>query len=153
MEKKEGRKLDMRFSSIKVNKFSQFDLSKEFDLSNKPFVNFISNFGFKITPGENKISCFINVEMKIIETNEAFAELKVENIFEIKPMSLISKPNNKGGYDIPNDILRTIVTISISTVRGILSEKLKGTVIQNEIYPLINPSSIFEQIENKKNQN
>ena len=147
MDKKEIKTLNMRFIDINVNKYSQFDLLEKFEKSKKPLVSFESSFKFDIKPEEDKISCIANVEVKIIETNELFAELKVENVFELKPMSEIIKPNDKNQFDIPNDILHTVVSLSISTVRGILSEKLKGTFIQHEVYPLINPAILFEKNE------
>lgn len=138
--------LNMRFTDIKVSKYLQYDLQIDFDNEKKPLVQFQSNFNFQVLEDTEKISCLIDVKILILETEEVFAELKVENIFEIKPFTDIIKPNsNKNGFNIPDAILINLVSISISTVRGILSEKLKGTIVQNEIFPLIDPLSIFKK--------
>ncbi|MFZ2283071.1 MAG: hypothetical protein WAV86_04285 [Lutibacter sp.] len=137
--------LNLRFAGIKVSKYSQYDLEEEFKKDEKPLVEFQSNFQFKVLENEEKVACLVTVKIVMIETREEFAELQVENIFEIKPFKdlIISKADN--GFNIPDAVLHNLVSLSISTVRGILSEKLKGTIAQNEIYPLINPATIFKK--------
>lgn len=139
--------LNLRFAEIKVSKYSQYDLEKDFKKDEKPFVEFQSSFNFKILEKEERLSCLVTVVIIIIETKEEFAELKVENIFELKPFKDVIKSKSENSYDIPDAVLHNLVSLSISTVRGILSEKLKGTIVQNEVYPLIDPTSLFN---NKK---
>ena len=139
--------LNLRFAEIKVTKYSQYDLEKDFKKDEKPFVEFQSSFNFKVLEKEERLSCLVTVAIIIIETKEEFAELKVENIFELKPFKDVIKSKSENSYDIPDAILHNLVSLSISTVRGILSEKLKGTIVQNEVYPLIDPTSLFK---NKK---
>lgn len=136
--------LNLRFAEIKVSKYSQYDLKKEFKEDVNPLTEFHSNFQFKILEKEERLSCLVTVLIKIIETKEDFAELQVENTFEVRPFKDVVKLKETGVYDIPDDILHNLVSLSISTVRGILFEKLKGTIVQNEVYPLINPTSFFE---------
>jgi hypothetical protein len=135
---------NLRFAEINISKYSQFDLEKEFNKDEKPLIEFQSDFLFKVLKEEDKIICVVSVKLIIIETKEYFAELKVENIFSIKPFDEIIKIESDDTFDIPNPVLHNLVSLSISTVRGILSEKLKGTIAQNEVYPLINAASLFE---------
>jgi len=146
MDNKDNIKLNMRFTDINVIKYSQYDLIESFDKNNKTLVNFQSNFQFKVIPETESMACSVIVEIRIIETDELFSELKVQNIFEVKPLSKILNTKKENSYDIPNGLLNTIISLSISTVRGILSEKLKGTFIQNEVYPLIDPSKLIKNI-------
>ena len=139
--------LNLRFAEIKVSKYSQYDLENDFKKDEKPFVEFQSSFNFKILEKEERLSCLVTVVIIIIETKEEFAELKVENIFELKPFKDVIKSKSENSYDIPDAVLHNLVSLSISTVRGILSEKLKGTIVQNEVYPLIDPTLLFN---NKK---
>ena len=136
--------LSLRFAEIKVSKYSQFELEKNFNKENKPLVEFQSNFKFRIIEDEEKVACLVTVKLIIIETREEFSSLQVENIFEINPLKEIIKSKAENSYEIPDSILHNLVSISVSTVRGILSEKLKGTFAQNEIYPLVDPVSLFK---------
>ncbi|QIE58633.1 hypothetical protein G5B37_03375 [Rasiella rasia] len=142
MDKQESKKLDMRFKNIKVLKYSQFDLLEEFDKDVRPLVNFNSNFQFKVEPENNQITCVVMVQISILETGELFSELKVENVIEMTPLAEIIETSD-GSHNVPNGILQLVVSLSISTVRGILSEKVKGTIMQDEIYPLIDPASLI----------
>ena len=143
MEEKELT-FGLRFDEIKLNKYSQFDLEQDFDEEAKGLIEFQSNFNFKILEKEEKIVCTVDVRLVILETKEAFAEIKVENFFKIHPFSEVIKKKSENNYDIPNPLLRNLVLQSISTVRGILSEKLKGTIAQKEVYPLINLDNLFK---------
>ncbi|MEH6618510.1 hypothetical protein [Maribacter arcticus] len=138
---------NLRFAEIKLSKFSQFDLEQEFDGKAIPLIEFQSNFQFKVLADEEKLICIVTVKLIILETKEEFAELKVENVFNIQPFNEIIKLKPDNSHDIPNPVLHNIVSLSISTVRGILSEKLKGTIAQREVYPLMNVPALFE---NKK---
>jgi hypothetical protein len=136
---------NLRFAEIQVSKYSQFDLIKEFNKSKKPLIEFQSDFQFKVVKNEGKIICIVTVKLIVIETKEDFAELKVENAFNIEPFGEVVKTVDDKNYDIPNPVLHNLVSLSISTVRGILFEKLKGTIAQNEVYPLINAASLFKE--------
>ncbi len=136
--------LSLRFAEIKVSKYSQFELDKDFDKEKKPLVEFQSNFQIKVLKNEEKLACLVTVKIIIIETREEFSELQVENIFEINPLKSIIKSKSENSYDIPDAILHNLISLSVSTVRGILSEKLRGTFAQNEIYPLLDPVALFK---------
>ena len=90
----------------------------------------------------------IIVKLVLLETKEDFAALKVESFFELKPFNnVIQKVNDN--FDIPDGILVNIATLSAGTVRGILFEKLKGTIVEKEVYPLIDINALFKQFQNK----
>lgn len=136
--------LNLGYKNIKVVRFSQFELDKEFDKDRFPLVEFQTTFNFKIDEKDEIIVCTIEVKIKILETGEDFAELIVENSFNISPLKeLINIDSNQ--YNIPIPILQTIASICGSTVRGILFERLRGSTIQNEVYPLIDITQLFTE--------
>lgn len=136
---------DLRFVEIKVLKYSQFDVERQFDPKATPLVEFQSNFQFRVIPQDQMVGCQVTVKLIIIETKEEFAELKIENLFEIKPFDSIIKAVSPGNFEIPDGIIITIASISASTVRGILFEKLKGSIVQREVYPLIDIASLLAE--------
>jgi hypothetical protein len=137
---------NLRMLDIKVIQFSQFDLIKEFDKIKFPLVEYQTDLNFRVIEVDDKITCLANVKIKILETNEFFAELKVETNFNVSPLNLLAKLVD-GKYDVNSQLLHSLGSISLSTIRGILFEKLKGSIIQNEIYPLTDLSKVF--LENK----
>lgn len=140
--------LNMRFKEIKVIKFSQFDLESEVNSLKEPLVEFQTNFQFRAFEKEDLLACLISVKLVLLATNEDFAELKVESFFEIKPFNEVIK-KVEDTYDIPDGILVNIASLSASTVRGILFEKLKGTIVEKEVYPLIDVNSLFNEFRKK----
>ena len=138
------QKLNIRYANINVSKYSQFDLKKEFNKDSKPLINFNTNFNFQVKQEKNLLICIISLNLSIIETGESYCDLVIENEFEIKQLSKILIKNKAKEFNVPVEILRTLVSMSSSTMRGILYEKSKGTMIQNEIYPIFDPSKIIK---------
>jgi hypothetical protein len=131
----------MRFSKINVLRYSQYDISN-FDVSKDALIEYQTNFQFKIQKESSEIVILGNVKLFLIETKELFAELKVECFFELKPFDDAIK-QKENSYDVPNDLLISLTTIVIGTIRGILHEKLKGTPLQKEVYPLMNTKELM----------
>lgn len=134
----------LRFAEIKLLNYSQFDLEKEFDKDAKALIEFKSNIGFRVLAKEEQIVCTIDVILLINETKEEFSKIKVENYFNVTPFKEVIKEKSPNNYDIPTPLIHNLVSISVSTVRGIISEKLKGTIAQKEVYPLINLQDLFK---------
>lgn len=137
----------VRILDIKITQFSQFNITTNFDVSKSPLVEFQTSLNYKAIENEEKVVCFLNVKIKIIETNEYFAELKSEIIFNVTPISNVVR-NVNDNQEIDTQLLHDITSLSISTIRGVLFEKLKGSIIQKEIYPLIDLSKLFPKITN-----
>ena len=67
-------------------------------------------------------------------------------MLNLKLNVFLKKVENR--FDIPNGLLVNIATLSVSTVRGILFEKLKGTIVEKEVYPLIDITTMFKNLKN-----
>lgn len=143
MDKKNETIFNLRIVDIKVVKFSQFELLEEFDVSRYPLVEYQTNFDFKVVEKDNKIKTIITVKIVMLETKEIFAELIVETSFLVSPIEKIAVKVDETKYDVKSIVLYNIATVSLSTIRGILFEKLKGSVIQKEIYPMVNLADMF----------
>ena len=72
---------NLRILDIKVVRFSQFELFEKFNSELFPLVEYQTQFDFKVTEEEEKITSVVTVKIKFIETNEYFAELIVETSF------------------------------------------------------------------------
>lgn len=148
MAKEKEITYNLRILDIKVVRFSQFELLEKFDETKYPLVEYQTNFDFKVIEEEEKIISIITVKIKIIDTNEYFAELIVETSFFVSPIDIIVTKAENGKFDVKGIVLYNIASVSLSTIRGILFERLKGSIIQKELYPLADLSKVFLQ-ENK----
>jgi hypothetical protein len=137
MKKKEKEiQFQMRISSINVLRFSQYDIG-EFDYNKFDAIEYQSDFGVKVIDESNEIAVEATVKLKVKELDSLFGELKVIMKFSIIPFdSVILK--EKDGFQIPDMLMLNFFNLITGTIRGILYEKLRGTVLQNEVFPLIN---------------
>lgn len=141
MENSKKLSFNMRYAGIKTSKFNQHDVNLSPDSLKNPLIEFQTNIQFRVFEKEQHIGCLVNVKMFILETNEEFAELQVENLFDIKPFEDVVLRKGKDKFEVSDTVMVNLASISVSTVRGILYEKLKGTIAQNEVYPLIDVSN------------
>jgi hypothetical protein len=56
MTEKNKLTFNMRYNEIKVIKYSQFDLEKEFEIKKSPLCQFQSNFQFKVLDTEETLA-------------------------------------------------------------------------------------------------
>lgn len=150
MENKEGLTYNLRILGIKIIKFAQFELLQEINLKNTPSLEYQTQFEFKVFEIEERIDSIITVKIKVVETEEYYAELIVETSFYVNPIKSIVKKVKNGGHEINNAVIYNISSVSLSTIRGILFEKLKGSAIQQEILPLTDLSKIFLEQRKEK---
>lgn len=133
--------LEMKFDGIKIINFSQSNL--DFDNDKKNIIEFQTDFQFNVYNDSSKIGCLLNLKVIVPNFEEEFAELKVEFFFIIRPFDKVVLKTDDDKYGIPDALMHNLASISISTARGILFEKLRGSVLQNDIFPLINPADLF----------
>lgn len=60
--------------------------------------------------------------------------------FKLLGFEEILKQNEKGQVDIPDDLMITLLSVSYSTIRGILAEQIAGTDYSKFFLPLVNVS-------------
>lgn len=144
-KKKKDIKLGLRYSSINVLKFSQYDVG-DFDAKNDDIIEYQTDFAAIVLEKTEEIGIQTTIKLKIIEIDEIFCELKVESRFQVVPFNDIIVKNDKG-YDIPDGLLVNFTAIILGTIRGILYEKLKGTILQNEVLPLIDINDLMKNQE------
>ena len=98
------------------------------------------NIEHKINP-DNKlviVVAAVNIIHEDKETN--LASVKASCVFEIANINEFYNLETKQ-ISMPNTILVTLNSITISTVRGIMFSQFKGTFLHNAILPVIDPKS------------
>ena len=137
----------MRISSINVLKFSQYDI-EALDLTKDSTIEFQSDFGVQILEKSSEIAIETTVKLKIQELDKYYGELKTLIKFSVDPFAVVVKKNGDN-YQIPDMIMMNLFNIAAGTLRGILFEKLRGTVLQKEILPLIDVRELLKSREVK----
>lgn len=153
---KKTKQIDFKLGlvSIKTTKFSMNEPQEEYNSEEKDITEFETTIDFSVNQETEQIKVDIITTLKIKETNEVFFELVNEIVYHINPIDAILLINkNEDGTNVVsilNEIIRTLFSISMGTVRGIVHEKLRGTRFNNEMIPLLDPNSFIEKLGNKK---
>lgn len=148
MENKEKEiQFQMRISSINVLRFSQYDID-DFDANKPNAIEYQSDFGVKALSETSEIAVETTLKLKVQELDSYFGELKVLMKFHINPFDNVVK-QVEDGFQIPDLLIFNLFNILTGTLRGILYEKLRGTILQNEVLPLIDIKDLLKAKEVK----
>ena len=125
----------MGISAIKVVSYSQNEW-QEVDTLNKDLIEFQTDFEIKVKEEVQVLSIISTVFIKSKDSTKIFVELKTVVDFNILPFHQVVAINGDK-VSLPDPLLLNLFNIVIGTVRGILHEKLRGSILQNEMLPLI----------------
>jgi hypothetical protein len=71
------------------------------------------------------------------------------NIFTIQELPIMIIPENPDQINIPDNILATLLSISISHTRALMSQSALGSKFQDIMVPLVNPSNLISSRSEK----
>ncbi len=95
-----------------------------------------------------KLKLLLNYTLN--ELNESVLQLETEIVFHIKNLNKAIVPNTEEKeVNINDDLLSTLLGVSIGSARGILSTKTKGTSLVIFPLPIINVKEVLKQIKNQ----
>jgi preprotein translocase subunit SecB len=103
-------------------------------------VNFNYNISLehRINTNDNLVVIIASVEILNNDKSVNYGSLKASCIFEIMNISEFINKEDKQ-LNMPNEIMITLNSISISTVRGIMFSEFRGTFLHNACLPIIDP--------------
>ncbi|MFC4231472.1 hypothetical protein ACFOW1_06205 [Parasediminibacterium paludis] len=95
---------------------------------------------------ENKfIIVIIGVQILNGAKDIQLGSLTTSNIYYIDNYDSIVTQDSNGKISIPDALITTLNSISISTTRGVMWNTFKGTFLHNAILPILDPTSINSQ--------
>lgn len=130
------KQVDFKIDSFSVKNFSLFKNDKECSE-----VNFLIDLKIHLDPKLKRILLELFIKASNKKNQEAFASFETETIYEFLDFEIF---NDNGEYKIPQELTTTLVSIAYSTSRGALLLTGKGTILEKEILPLINPNDFFK---------
>ena len=93
---------------------------------------------------ENKFIIVI-ISVQIFNESKDFqlGSLTTNNIFFVENYESIVTQEGNGKVSIPDTVVTSLNSISISTTRGVMWNTFKGTFLHNAILPILDPQSII----------
>lgn len=116
------KKINIQYKIIGIRKISHFENDyKEFDLAEKDVVpgNFELKYGINF-PGNNNIDFKVNAVFYSTK-NKRINLFGIEAVYIFKIRNLEQNFKLEKGYRIPDELMHTIVDMTMSGIRGMLS--------------------------------
>jgi len=134
--------------AIKKIKEVEFIVNEEIGLTDPS----LANIGFELTTN-------INPEAKTVEllltafffhqlTGNVFLKIRTSNLFLLLELADFSGKGNDE-FDIPDNILVTLLSLSISHTRALLARNAIGTKFSELYIPIVDPSEVLKQMYGK----
>jgi hypothetical protein len=106
--------------------------------------NFETKIKTSLNLAQKQFHVIPDVEVIYDEDKSTHASIKVNFTFEIDNFTDFIAGE---GFDFPDQFIVTMVSISISTLRGIMYSQFRGTFLNNTILPIIDPKSFLKKTE------
>lgn len=126
----------------------QMDTPESFDI-NKVVGHQLENslqLGFnledKMVKADFNIS--IKTDCKEANTNEATGNYHLLFIYRIENLEELAIPSNNNKIVLDPSLGNALSSVTYSTSRGVLLERMQGTALRNFILPIINPNSLLQ---------
>jgi len=109
-------------------------------------INFNIKVDHQIEEKDRSIAVIVEIIVKSNELNTIIASLTVACIYKIENFkSLIDK--NTGKPIFPSEFKTVLNSISISTARGVMYSQFRGTFMNFNILPVIDPKNVKARIK------
>lgn len=100
---------------------------------------FTVNVENRIEPVQKVAIIVTSVDVKSDNNPEIHASLSSACIYGVDNFDEIFKKVGEEKYDTPDQIMFTLISISLSTLRGILYEQFRGTYLHQAYLPIMDP--------------
>jgi hypothetical protein len=147
MEKLEPIKYGLK--SIETTNFVIKNPTQKIESLKKLEIDFDVNPVVKYNIAQDCILILVEIKGLIKETQEEILHIKTAFVYHAidlkKYMEEIEKTNVWKFLDSRNNaLLVTLIGVSLSTMRGILFEKTRGTILEKFNLPIMNPSDFVK---------
>ena len=110
----------------------------DYILSSDVIFKFTINIEHLVNIKDNIIAIKPNIEIFTEENETILGTLTASLVFEFDNLSAFVIENE---IKLPLDIIIAIISLSVSTVRGIMFSTFKGTYLHNAFLPVIDPKA------------
>lgn len=143
-------------TAIRVLSFSYQDpreIINDFNPENYP-LEAKTNVNYRWNINKNFFAILLKIQYLIKDSNKETVELLSLSFtaeYTVENLAEIFHVKSNIDFEMNRELELTFLGIAISTGRGILYEKTKGTVFNNFIYPIINPQDLILSKQNRSN--
>lgn len=147
MAKRKGSK-PFQISIKKVKQLS-FGIDESVEVPNADDLNVLIEQNLSFSTKEDTIFLLLNITFSSKSTERVLMNGIVQNMFVIKDLKRMVDPKKPDVINIPDNILSTLLSISIAHSRALLAQSAMGTAFQDIYIPLVNPEQVAKELFNQ----
>lgn len=135
--------------AVKKIKEIEFFVNEAIELADPSLFNIGFELTINITLIDNTIEMVLSTIFADLNQTNIFMRIKTSNVFLFLELADFRNPENNE-FDIPDNIMVTILSLSISHSRALLAKNSLGTKFSELYIPIVNPSEILKQLFGKQ---
>lgn len=129
--------LNFNFKDVKTKEYFYTEPKKKIKIGDD--VKFDASLTFLPNIKTNEIVLDIFIKIRYIEEKIC----TINTAFHFSVNEIDSLPVKENSIKIPDELMKTLISLSISTLRGILIERGKGTIVEKLIIPPLDPNQLL----------
>jgi len=131
-------KKDLSFQIKGIELLDVKMIHQENPLPSQTIFNFNISLEHRINPEKKLIAVIASIEIFHEDQKTLLGSIKASCLFNIANINDFAVEGSKE-IKLPIEVLTTLNSISISTVRGIMFSQFKGTFLHNAHLPIVDP--------------
>lgn len=135
--------------AVKKIKEIEFFVNEEIELANPPIPNISFELTINIDLNEKSVEMLLTTFFTDTIQGNVFMKIKTSNVFLFLELANFHKLETSE-FDIPDNVLVTFLSLSISHSRALLAKNALGTKYTDLYIPIVNPSEILKQLFGKQ---
>lgn len=146
MAKRKGSKpFQIAIKKVKQLSFG-IDETNEVPVAEDINVHIEQNLTF--SEKDDTIVLLLNITFSSKSSEKILMSGIVQNVFILKDLKRMIEPKKPDVLNMPDGILSTLLSISISHSRALLAQSAMGTAFQDLYIPLVNPELVAKELFN-----
>jgi hypothetical protein len=134
------QQIGLGISKIREHAFSIETVDKLPEL-----VEFGFGFHLEFDHTINTFDLQVIAELKDTESKKLFVHIKVSNVFLIENMTQYYNTKTNS-LNLPDSVLVTMLSISVTHTRALFAKNTVGTIYENNIIPIVNPTEMAKEV-------
>jgi hypothetical protein len=118
------------------------DILKSFD-QEQLNISIILDFAFNLEKQQFFVLCNIKYIYGNLNDGKELLNFTSENAFYIRPLKKVIKVLSDTSFDLPDAIMTPMVSVAVSTARGMIIAKTAGTFIGDYMLPMIDVNALL----------
>ena len=129
---------------IKKIKDLAFSVNEDVEIGEKTGIQIKHNL--KFSKAEKTIEFIMDIGFLTKEEGITFMSSRISNLFFVPALNKYENPKVANTFDLPNGLLVTIVSISITHARALISRNAGSTKFADIYLPIINPTEFTQNL-------